>query len=226
MKITFIADSYGGPRIHNNIEEVTKEQSYPELIKKELEKRGYDIVIDYASYRKITELPPLLEKYQDSSIFIIQLGIVDCYPRPLSQKYTISKKFLPKLIRRIIRIRRGFFLKYIYNKPWSSMDQLYETIDTVCKIPNERFIWINVAPVNKFQEDESPGANDSIKKFNEMLAVVTKKYTNCEIIDIFSICNEIDNFECYFHATDSHLNVKGNKLYADELLKFFNRNPK
>ena len=112
-------------------------------------------------------------------------------------------------------------LKYIYNKPWSTENELIKTIEYVCCRIKDKSIWINVAPVNKFQEQESPGANENIKNFNNTLSKVLKKHDNCGELDIFNILKNKKDFEIYCHKGDSHLNVDGNKLYSEELLKLF-----
>jgi hypothetical protein len=65
MKIVFITDSYGGPRVHNGITEVSELQTYPAIVKSELEKIGHKVHIDYLSFRRITGVPQLIEKYND-----------------------------------------------------------------------------------------------------------------------------------------------------------------
>lgn len=219
MKVLFITDSYGGTRVHNGIEEVNIKQTYPELAKAELLKLGHEVEIDFAGFRKITDLPALFKKHTAFDVCVIQAGVVDLYPRALTQKCTISKKTIAKLLRKIIRLRRSFFLKYIYNKPWSNESEIINAIETICNKSKAKLIWVNVAPVNIFQEKESPGANQSIKKFNSLLNQVIKKYPNCQEVNIFDLLMKTDNYEIYLHSKDSHLNIEGNKFYADELLK-------
>ena len=45
MKIVILADSYGGPRIHDNIVEVNENQTYPLLIKYSF-LNNHDVEID------------------------------------------------------------------------------------------------------------------------------------------------------------------------------------
>lgn len=219
MKVLFIADSYGGTRVHNGIEEVNIKQTYPELAKAELLKLGHEVVIDFAGFRKITDLPALFQKHTDFDVCVIQAGVVDLYPRALSQKYTISKKIIPKLLRRIIRLRRSFFIKYIYNKPWSDESEIINAIETICNKNKAKLIWVNVAPVTIFQEKESPGANQSIKKMNTILKQGIKKHPDCMELDIFNLFMKMEDYQFYLHSKDSHLNIEGNKFYAKEVLK-------
>jgi hypothetical protein len=89
--------------------------------------------------------------------------LIYLYPRPLSYNYTISSNKFIKLLRRIIRLKRSFFINYIYNKPWSTEKEVEEVIEETCNKSRAKFIWINVAPVNKLQEIEILGANNAIR---------------------------------------------------------------
>ncbi|MEO6901900.1 MAG: hypothetical protein ABI315_01950 [Bacteroidia bacterium] len=223
MKVTFITDSYGNLRIHNNIEEVDKQSTYPELVKKQLLSLGYIVHVDAAGYRKVTDLPFLYEKYNDSDVYVIQLGIVDAYPRILSLKNTLSKSLIAKGLRKIIRKNRPFFINYIHNKPWTSEVVFRKAINNICSISQSTLIWINIAPVNEFQEKETPGANKSIIKYNEILSNEIKKYGHCTLLNIFDLFMQNEDYEKYMHPIDSHLNVLGNKMYANELLKIIDQ---
>jgi hypothetical protein len=221
MKITFITDSYGGPRIHQKLEDVSIDQTFPSLSKIELIKLGHDVEIDYASFRKSTDLPFLFEKHKDADIYIIQTGIVDAYPRPLTQQLTISQSFLAKSLRRIIRLNRRFFIKYVRNKPWTAEEEFIKAIDKVCQNSKVKLIWINIAPINLLQEKETPGANKAIRNLNKILSNTIKNYSNCIELDIHNLLMSSKNYEIYLHPTDSHLNKLGNRFYANELLKLF-----
>lgn len=219
MKIDFITDSYGGPRIHKHIEEVAIQQTFPELCKTELIKLDHDIEIDFASFRKVTDLPALFEKYKGADIYVIQAGIVDAYPRPLSQQLTTSQSFFAKFLRRMIRIKRSFFIKYVNNKPWTTEQEFAKAVESVCDNNKAKLIWINIAPVNLLQEKETPGANQAIRNLNTILSGIIKNYSNCIELDIYNLLMNTKDYEVYLHPIDSHLNREGNKFYADEILK-------
>jgi hypothetical protein len=223
MKFTFITDSYGNFRIHNNIEEVNKQSTYPELVKTKLLSLGHMADIDCASFRKVTDLPLLLKKYDDSDVYIIQLGIVDAYPRVLSKKHTISQSLITKALRKIIRKNRPFFIKYIHSKPWTTELTFRKVINEICNNKQSTLIWINIPPVNHFQEKDTPGANQSIKKYNEILKFEITKYAHCKLLDIFGLFMQDEDYEKYLHPVDSHLNILGNMMYANELLKMMNQ---
>lgn len=219
MKIVFIADSYGGPRVHSGITEVNENQTYPALVKNELEKNGHQVNIDYLSFRRITDVPKLIDKYNNFDICIIQTGVVDLYPRPLTYNYTVSSNKFIKLVRRIIRLKRSFFIKYIYNKSWSTEKEVEEAIERTCNKSKAKLIWINVAPVNKFQEIETPGANNSIRALNRILKQTIKKHPNNYELEMYEKVSIIKDYESLFHKTDSHLNIDGNIFYAKHILE-------
>lgn len=217
-KIYVLADSYGGERIHDKITEVSVEQTYPYLLKKIL--NSFQFSIDTASFRKITDFPNILESaVKDYDIFILQGGIVDCYPRPLSQNNTVSQSLLPKVIRRIVRTNRSFFIKNIRNRPWSSKVEFENALDAIVRIlHNKKIIFLNIAPVNDFQNKQTPNANKNIDEYNLILHSVCKKH-NVELIDINTRLKNEREMDLFLHARDSHLNVQGNALYAEMIFR-------
>jgi hypothetical protein len=195
---------------------VETSQTYPEILKKELTMAGHEVSIDHASFRKITDLPELIKKYPNGDLYIIQAGIVDLYPRPMSQERTLSQSFSAKLARRIIRLNRGFFIRYVRNKPWSSQEELKKAISELLS-SGRRTIWLNAAPVNTFQNRQTPGANDSINSFNDLLKEEVKKHSHTTLLDIHGMLLATGEYEKYLHPKDSHLNKKGNEFYAAAL---------
>jgi hypothetical protein len=223
MHILFISDSYGGPRIHNNVADVPMQDTYPELARKELEAMGHTVESDSASFRKITDLPFVLKKHPAADLYIIQAGIVDLYPRPLSQEFTLSQSFLAKSVRRVVRLNRAFFVKYVRNKPWSTGQEITAAIHAVLS-DGKKCIWINAAPVNKFQDRQSPGANESIREFNMLLSRELKKYPSCTELNIYHALLQLGDYERYMHPVDSHPNKEGNRFYAETIMRVIKEN--
>ncbi len=216
-KAVIIADSYGGERIHNGKTEVSKDETYPVLVKKKIS--GYEFFSTSASFRKMTHVPELILNFDKFDVLIIQCGIVDCYPRPLSQSGTISQSFFKKLLRKIIRLNRKFVIKFVRNKPWTSLAEFEESLKQIHKAAiNTKIVFINIAPVNLKQERETPGADFNIKKYNSVLKQFCE-LKNCCLIDIYSILRNLEDYESYLNENDSHLNKKGNVLYANEIIK-------
>lgn len=224
MKIVFLTDSYGGPRVHKNIVSVTKEQTYPELVKAVLEQQGHQVEVDYASFRRVVDLPELMKKYPGADVYIFQAGVVDVYPRVLNQKMTLSQSFFAKSIRRIIRLNRAFFVKYVHSKSWSTNAEICSAIEQIVKTPNAKFVWINVAPVNKRMDKETPGYNQSLINFNALLKEQVAHLKDVWVLDAYGLLLSQLDFDSYIHEGDSHLNVKGNQLYAQLILDGLSKN--
>ncbi|HVD98334.1 MAG TPA: hypothetical protein VNB90_09030 [Cytophagaceae bacterium] len=220
MKIVILTDSYGGPRLHNGVSDVKKEETYPELVKKNLP--AHEVIIHYESFRRLIHLPALLEQYKEADLYILQAGIVDLYPRPLTYGNTISQDFFIKVLRRLVRLNRRFVVNYIYKKPWSTEAQVRKAIQEVCKKVSSKILWLNIPPVNKLQNYKTPGANAAIQWTNEILHEEINKYKNSSELDLYTKFTSMPDYEHYLHANDSHLNVKGNMLYAVEILNFLN----
>jgi hypothetical protein len=223
MKIVILTDSYGGPRLHNGVYEVKKEETYPELVKKNLP--AHEVIIHYESFRRLIHLPALLDQYKEADLYILQAGIVDLYPRPLTYYNTVSQAFFIKVLRRLVRLNRRFVVNYIYKKPWSTETQVRKAIREVCEKVKTKILWLNIPPVNKMQDYETPGANAAIRWTNEILHEEINNYKNSAEIDLYTKFAGLPEYEQYLHAKDSHLNVKGNELYAAEILAFLRSTP-
>lgn len=212
--IYVLADSYGGVRKHSNVTEVALTETYPYLLKSIF--TNFQFSIDTASYRKITDFPNIINGLEFSpEIYILQAGIVDCYPRPLSQQLTISQSIFAKALRRIIRMNRKFFINYIRNKPWSTINEVENSLKTIFTgLASKKIIFINIAPVNNFQNNQTPKANENIAKYNEAIQRICDKFKNVQLIDVHNKLKYDPEMESYMNQNDSHLNVKGNMLYS------------
>lgn len=212
MKIVILADSYGGPRIHKNVVEVNESETFPVILRNMFPEHHF--IVDFLSFRKITDMPNLVNKYSDADVIVIQAGIVDAYPRVISHERTVSASFFNKLIRKVIRLNRAFFIKYIRSKTWTSINEFERAIHLVKEQFAGKLIWVNIAPVNAFQNKDTPGANASIAHFN---SVLNKHIKDDLLVDIHSFLLDQIDYEKYLHPVDSHLNVLGNKLYAEQI---------
>ncbi len=217
--IYILADSYGGERIHNKVVDVSKEQTYPYLLKNKFNSIKFSV--DTASFRKLTDFPFIIDSITENfEMYVLQGGIVDCYPRPLSQKNTISQSFLPKVIRKIVRSNRSFFIKNIRSRPWSSKEEVQNALTNVFeKLKNKKVIFINIAPVNFFQDKQTPKANKNIDDYNRIIKQVCDKFSNVIFINVNEKLKCDTEMESYMHTTDSHLNIKGNMFYANLISK-------
>ena len=210
--ILIIADSFGGERKHEGKFKVQLEETYPEILKRKILLK---IEHDCKNYRKFIELINFETQIKKFDIIIIQLGIVDIYPRPLNQKITMSQSILSQILKKIVRIFRSFVLKYIYNKPWSSYEELENVFEWLLNF-NKKIIFVGCSPITDIQEKESPGASNAIMKFNYWLQNKCFEYNSTYYIDVFKYTSE--NISEFLHPIDSHLTKSGNSLYADLII--------
>lgn len=216
-KIFIITDSYGGERKYGHNIIVPLEKTFPYLISEKL-KNKYDVEFSAGSFRKMTEIAELLKKNTSSEIYIIQAGIVDCFPRPLSQKRTISQSFLNKSCRKIIRANRRFFIKYVRNKPWTTQKEFQNCLETIgTTLTKKQVLFIGIAPVNKRQNQETPGANANIVKYNTMIESACNKF-KFTFVDIYKLITSENDYESFLINEDSHLNCKGNEFYYKQII--------
>lgn len=210
--VLIITDSYGGERKHNGNTEVSIQQTYPYLLKQHY--TNLNITYAAASFRKMTEIPKLLASYSGYDVLIIQAGIVDCFPRALSQRMTSSQSFFPKLMRKIIRWNRAFFLRFFRNKPWTTEKDFEMAVSEIMlQSKASHSLFINIAPVNTKQEKENPGARENILRYNQIMKTVSEKYSNAGIIDVHTSLTDPEKQKTMLHPVDSHLTTAGNSFY-------------
>ncbi len=212
--ILIIADSYGGPRVHANQDEcVLLEKTYPEIIRQHFDGR-YDVKYTALSYRRMTNIADIIRSQPQADIYIIQAGIVDAFPRPLSFRATMTKSFFYKLLRKIVRLNRAFFIRYFRSKPWTSLIEFQSALQQIQSAVNgKELIYLGIAPVNVFQNKQTPGANKNIALYNKTLS----DYCATNTISFLDIEKEFaphPSYEPFLHALDSHLTKDGNDLYA------------
>lgn len=218
MKIAIITDSYGGLRVHDGKEEVSQKQTYPYLLKEMLESQGHTVVCDSAVYRRVVDLPEIIKGYSGYDIYIFQAGIVDIYPRPLSFAHTMSQAFFWKLYRRIIRLNRKLYLRFINNITWSSEKEIHDSIKKVSTdLKSSKILWVNVCHVNAYMDSITPGANKSIDRFNTLLHEAVRDEANAQVVDVCISVNTSAEKNNLLHHKDAHLTVSGNTLYALEI---------
>ena len=214
--VLILADSYGGQRVFKGITDVPLDKTYPYLFKAHF--TNLQTEINTASFRKMTEIPALCNENKNFDLLIVQAGIVDCFPRALSQKLTQSQSFFAKSLRKIIRLKRSIFLRLFRNKPWTSPSEFKNSIISIIESAAGRpILFLNIAPVNEKQEKENPGAKESIVRYNQLLTFATEGQSTVHIIDVHKVLEPISNRKQMLHSTDSHINSNGNMLYFELL---------
>lgn len=216
-KILLCGDSFGTPREGDPSRFVSLEQTWPYIVKDKLD--CYEVFIDFKGYRKLIDIGRVIVEYPDIDTIVIQAGIVDIFPRPLPESFSSSHSLICKLLRRIIRVNKRFWLKYVYSKPYVETRRVIDfVLQLAKKYSNRRFYLINVCPISKTQEYNNPTANASIDKYNILVSDATNNVSNIIIIEL---AQELKNLgvEKFIYPRDSHFNSDGNRLLANLVLQ-------
>lgn len=208
MRVLIAGDSLALPRPHriNDFSFYEKElavcydQTYPAIITKNLlttfEFNPYVEVIN-KSKRGQTIIGVYSEFidnlfFHQPDIIIIHVGIVDCWFRDeLNGKPRVPKDEFMAYLDKILSL-----LKFKES----------------CKL-----ILIGIAPTSLKMESRYPKINDAIKNYNKILS---SKKDNKNIFFV-SLENQIDTLDIhkYLLPDHQHLNIEGNQLVANQLLK-------
>lgn len=203
MRILILGDSLGLPRPHRmndySPEEtnlaVSYEQTYPSIIQRQLllENTSYFEVIN-RSKRSCTirdianEFSDYLFFYQPD-IIVLQVGIVDCWFREGKKQFVNSYDFKNYLDSIISRLQ----------------------FRTNCKL-----IIVGISPTSVKMDKRYAGLNDEIKKYNDIY-IKCVDYNQIFYVNLEEFINPF-NLSEYILPDDHHLNPKGNKLVAGEVL--------
>jgi hypothetical protein len=211
--IQLIGDSFGTKRVHGSVVEVPDEATWPHQVQRAFAPGVVDI--DFRPFRKLTECPELLMDRTDCELAIAQAGLVDCYPRPLSQSLSRSPHLACKLLRRLIRpVRRGW-VNYVHATTWSSRAELVVAIEALLKqSPTRQTGFITAAPVLREHALYTPGAQEAIIEFNDLLRETVARFTNGFLIDLHTAVLAA-GYRRYLSPWDSHLNQAGNDWLAE-----------
>ncbi|MFJ3388331.1 SGNH/GDSL hydrolase family protein [Lysinibacillus sp. NPDC086135] len=208
MRILVAGDSLGLPRPHRindySLSEydlaVSYGDTYSSIINKELLtlfKMDPYIEIINKSKRSQT-IAGVYSDFIDNLFFhqpdviIIHVGIVDCWFRDELG----GKQYVP-----LVQYNE-YLIKIL----------TYMSFRDECKL-----ILVGISPTSLKMEERYPGINSEIRSYNEVLRSKVN-YRNVFYIDMEKYTN-IENIHQYLLLDDHHLNVEGNKLIANELLK-------
>lgn len=206
MRILVLGDSLGLPRPHriNNYSPsetelaVSYNQTYPSIIQKmlieEFYKENYFEVINRS--RRFCNIKDILREFADFLFFyepdviILQIGIVDCWFREKRTQIVNIKEF----------------------------EQTFNQIIEMLKLrPNCKLIIVGISPTSEKMDIRYVGQNQEIKKYNNSYKAHVDNnkvfYVDMESFIDPKVANK------YLLPDDHHLNIEGNKLVAQELLK-------
>ncbi|MDP2399321.1 MAG: hypothetical protein Q8M53_13320 [Burkholderiales bacterium] len=165
---------------------------------------------------------------KNNQIIIIQCGVVDCAPRPIPKK---ARTLLGKLHGRIrtpiskllhilrpLLLRSGIFWRLTDEGQFSTL--LCRWLDHAERNYSHVYV-INIAPTTSATSRHSPGLQDSINKYNELIKSAVEKRTGASLINAHSEISKSDNIENFItHSDGHHINMHGHFLYADLITQF------
>lgn len=145
-------------------------------------------------------------------VVIIQVGIVDSYPRAIKKNELSLLLRLPAFISRSIHwaVKKRYSQlvscrKIRYVKP----DQFMENMQELKNIfPNAKFLIIPIAPPSAAYISKNPLVASSVDEYNDIL--------NAVFVDGFmQECYTAAGLEDIFLSDNHHLNVTGNRIVFD-----------
>jgi hypothetical protein len=233
FKIAIYGDSLACPR--KGV--VESHQRYIALVDQFLHSQSFDYIELRDKAAGGISLPMLYNSfYSDNTYFslpgdilIIHAGIVDCAPRPVSDRLRSKISILPAFIRQPIisyihKNRRQLILK---GKKYVRTDkQTFEkTLDAFLEqsIPHyKKILIINICPTTTEFNDRSPGLSDSISIYNEIISesIRKKKSAKVELIDIHSLImkNKEKIIEYIVKEDGHHIHPVTHKIIAEKII--------
>ena len=217
MKILFLTDSLGLPRIFPEDEILDLEDTYSQIIKKNLP--DYDLF-------QITLTGELCDKIIDQArgylvnwkpdYIIVGIGINDARPNSIS--VSLKKNILTNLFFKINLLKIIFekFQKKFLNRKSSSLDiKVFEKKANQLKntFRNSKIIWLEIVCGDNY-ESERPGVLYWKNKFNEKL----RKIFGSNFLEL----NQKFNNKKIFNSDNLHYNKLGHKIISEEILKKIN----
>jgi len=221
-------DSLGMPRA---FEGIRYRETYAELLKAALEERAWRVDLYNRSKGNVDvgELRTMVEydrRYfgRPREIVVIQCGIVDCAPRPISGRTRRLVGRLPEPLRqRVITflhsnrarlLNSGFQWRVTEPDPFRLT---YRELLLAASSGTGHVYSVNVAPTTPEMEEHSPGLSGSIQRYNTIIAdEVRRAGASVQLIDVHSaILEEDGGLQRYVNAKDGHhITREGHLLYT------------
>ena len=220
-RVLVITDSVGLPRPWDNI-------PYEDTYLHALEKSG-DISMWVASEGgfpivKMNNNILHLTRYLSDKMFdfgILQLGIIDCAPRPIPNRARKVIANFPTPIRNrtvnFLHKHRAFIQKNLWSfqitpvkKFRKEFDRMLGNMDRLC---NHVFI-IMIIPGKPSIEEHSPGLIEATQRYNQEIETISRKYRNTTLIDVYE---QLSADPGKYLTDDLHITKEAHKLIWDEL---------
>ena len=156
---------------------------------------------------------------------IIQCGIVDAVPRPMSHRLQrFVWEFFPVALERIFNAivygLPSWFPRHSWLSPQQYHGNLLEVVSTaVSRNPTIMIVMIPILPAGRGMSQIFPGVEELIARFNNELLSLVLKFSEKKVylLDSYS---SLDIEELTTHD-GHHLSVMGHRIVADSLSKLF-----
>lgn len=163
-------------------------------------------------------------KFVDSELVVLQIGIVDCAPRIISEheKRNLNRFYVPKAYRdRIIENRKAHrhlespehALDKVYVKPEAFRKNVEQFRDYSRACGNRKMLVIPILGDTKTLEKNHPGYKSNIVRYNDILSSLQDDFLN-----LISMEDNLDNAE--FYVRDAyHLSSLGHQKIAEAIFQ-------
>lgn len=211
---------------------VAREETYPELLCSALRSaREEGAVLENRSHAG-EPIERKFERYAKEGlrgdVLILQCGIVDCAPRPISPSLRAAIGKIPGLLRwpivRLLHVARPWLLRLGLVWRNTSIERFEAVLSTwLARALNEGMMVcvVNIAPTNSAAERQSPGLSASISAYNACIERAVSLQPGSRLVDVHAaILKQGADANPYVNQRDGHhITRAGHRLYADLILE-------
>jgi acyl-CoA thioesterase I len=232
LLLRIYGDSLGMPR---NFTGIHYSETYPELLKVALEREGWKVDLYNRSKGGVTiaELHTLAlndHKYFGDvpEIVVIQCGIVDCAPRPISGRMRRLIGRLPEKFRSPVvaflhskrsRILKSGFRWRVTEPP--QFREMYTDLLRAASQHGQHMVAVSIAPTTLAMEEHSPGLLSSIVLYNDIIRFAVREVgSGIHYVDVHNaVLQEPDGLARWIDSADGHhITREGHQLYSAHIL--------
>ncbi|MCK5706699.1 MAG: SGNH/GDSL hydrolase family protein [Candidatus Aureabacteria bacterium] len=157
-------------------------------------------------------------------VAIVQLGVVDCAPRPLPYRVRTWLTRVPKNIRsRIVRLlhrnRRKLLkagMSFRFTNP-KKFRIIYSDLLKRLSVESSRVYVTNIAPATEITYQHSYGLKESIVNYNKIIDEVASTILGVKVIDIY---NELQESSKVGAAEDIHMSKEGHDIIFHKVCEY------
>lgn len=212
-RVVLVGDSFGTERRRAGTVSVPQGSTWPRQVERSVT-GAVHLTTDFKPFRRLVECVEVVQRHGAIDLLVLEAGIVDCYPRPLPLGPSHSKHTVMRVVRKLIRPLRRGWVNYIYRTSWSSAAAVREAADALCRQPAVKKIgFVTATPVCGVEALRTPGAQEAIFDFNDLLREVAARSDRAFVVDLHSELLRLGYRTC-LDPIDSHLNQRGNDVLA------------